>query len=86
VGLQEIKQVRLVGPPPGPLAAAMVAFVLPDAIDSQTVLTTLLEKHRIIVKKVEKRWFNGIRVSPHVLNTEHDIDAFLHALRTVVPA
>ncbi len=85
-GLQEIAQVRVVGPPPGPLAAAMVAFVLPDAIDSQRVLETMLEKHRIIVKKVEKRWFNGIRVSPHVLNGEGEIDAFLDALQTMFPA
>jgi selenocysteine lyase/cysteine desulfurase len=83
-GLRQIEGLRVVGPPPGPSAAAMVAFVLPDAIDSQAMLDALREKHGIIVKRVEKRWFNGIRVSPHVLNTEGDVDALLRAVPQVI--
>ena len=35
-----------------------------------------------MVKMVEKQWFNGIRLSPHIFNTEADVDAALAALRT----
>jgi selenocysteine lyase/cysteine desulfurase len=31
---------------------------------------------------IEKRWFNGIRLSAHVFNTEADVDAALRAIRT----
>ncbi len=37
-----------------------------------------------MVKMVEKRWFNGIRLSPHIFNTERDIDVALRAIRTVL--
>lgn len=80
-GLQQIAKVRLVGPPPGPHASAMVTCVLPDGIDSKMLRDALREKHGIIVKMIEKHWFNGIRLSPHVLNSTGDIDAALQALQ-----
>jgi selenocysteine lyase/cysteine desulfurase len=80
-GLQQLGKVRLVGPPPGPRASAMVSCALPEGIDSKALRDTLRDKHGIIVKMIEKRWFNGIRLSPHVLNTTADIDATLRALR-----
>lgn len=80
-GLQRIARLRVIGPPPGPRASAMVSCVLPDAIDSKALRDTLREKHGIIVKMIEKQWFNGIRLSPHVLNSATDIDAALRALR-----
>ncbi len=49
--------------------------------DSQVLVQTLREKHKIIVKMVPKRWLNGIRLSPHLFNTEQDVDALLRALR-----
>ena len=33
------------------------------------------------VKMIEKKWFNGIRISPHAFSSETDVDAFLGALR-----
>jgi selenocysteine lyase/cysteine desulfurase len=30
----------------------------------------------------EKRWFNGIRFSPHIFNDETQVDAALAALRS----
>jgi selenocysteine lyase/cysteine desulfurase len=33
---------------------------------------------------VEKRWFNGIRLSPHIFNTAAEIDAALRAIRAVL--
>lgn len=80
-GLKQIGGLRLVGPPPGPLATAMVAFALPDQVDGGDLRDRLRRKHGITVKMIEKQWFNGIRLSPHILNTEADIDATLQALR-----
>jgi selenocysteine lyase/cysteine desulfurase len=34
-----------------------------------------------MVKLVERQWFNGIRISPHIFNTEADIDRAIVALR-----
>jgi hypothetical protein len=42
---------------------------------------TLLHKQRIVVKMSEKHQFNGFRLSPHILNTEAQVDTVLAALR-----
>ncbi len=81
-GLKKIDKVRVVSAPPGPLATALVAFRLPDNKDSRAFRVTLGEKYRLILKQTEKRWFNGMRISPHVFNTEADIDAALKAIAT----
>ena len=72
---------RMAGPPPGALATAMVAAMLPPQIDGGRVRNSLREQHGLVIKMVEKRWFNGIRLSPHVFNTEGDIDKALRAIR-----
>jgi len=82
--LRMIRKLRVVSPPPGTSATAIVACVLPDDIDSMTLRDTLLAKHGVIVKMSEKRHFNGFRLSPHILNTEAQIDAALKALRAEV--
>ena len=79
-GLKKIDKVRVVSARPGPLATALVAFRLPDAIDSRAFRRTLGQKYSLILKQTEKRWFNGMRISPHVFNTEADIDAALKAI------
>jgi len=79
-GLKKIAKVRVVSAPPGPLATALVAFRLPDTMDSATFRGALGEKYRVILKQTEKRWFNGMRISPHVFNSEADIDAALNAI------
>jgi selenocysteine lyase/cysteine desulfurase len=84
IGLKQIARLRVVSPPPGPMATAMVACELPAGIDSKIVRDFLRSKHSIVVKMVEKQWFNGIRISPHVLNTDADIDALLRALRPLL--
>lgn len=83
-GLEAIPGLQVVGPPPGPHAAPMVACKLPDSRDSTQVRDVLRDKHGIVVKMVEKQWFNGLRISPHVLNTDADIDALLRALRSAL--
>ena len=83
-GLKKIPKLSIVSPPPGPLATALVTCKLPDKIDSMALRNKLFDKHRIVIKMIEKQWFNGIRLSPHVLNSEADVDAVLEALRVEV--
>jgi selenocysteine lyase/cysteine desulfurase len=79
-GLKKIAKVQLVSAPPGPLATALVAFRLPERVDSRAFRNTMHQKYKLILKQTEKRWFNGMRISPHVFNTEADIDAALKAI------
>ena len=79
-GLKRMARVSVVSAPPGPLATALVAFRLPDAVDSSAFRNTMREKYKLVLKQTEKRWFNGMRISPHVFNTEADIDAALKAI------
>ena len=81
-GLKKISKVHVVSAPPGSLATALVAFRLPDAADSTAFRNAMAQKHRIVLKQTEKRWGNGMRISPHVFNTESDIDAALKAIAT----
>lgn len=76
----------LVSPPPGPLATALVAARLPDAIDARTLRERMHDRHRVIIKLAEQRWFNGIRFSPHIFNDEAQVDYGLAALRTELSA
>lgn len=79
--MMQIPGLRVMGPPPGPLATALVAGLLPERIDSAELRTNLRDRHGVVIKMVEKRWFNGVRLSPHLFNTEADIDAAVQALR-----
>ena len=83
-GLKEIPKLEVVSTPPGPLATALVAARLPVDFDSRQVRDILRQRHDVVIKMVEKRWFNGIRLSPHLFNTERDIDVALRAIRTVL--
>jgi len=44
-------------------------------------MTRLHDKYNIQVKVIEKAPFNGLRISPHLFNTESDIDSLVAALR-----
>lgn len=81
-GLREIPALAVVSVPPGSRGTGLVAARLPDAIDSAVFQSALRDKHGLVVKMVEKRWFNGIRLSPHIFNTEADVDRALWAIRT----
>jgi len=83
-GLKKIAKLRVVSAPPGPQATALVAFRLPDAMDSSAFRNTLRQKYNLVLKQTEKRWGNGMRISPHVFNTEADIDAALKAIRSEI--
>lgn len=81
-GLKKIAKVQVVSAPPGPLATTLIAFRLPKAVDSSAFRTVMRQKYNIMLKQTEKRWGNGMRISPHVFNTEADIDAALKAIGT----
>jgi selenocysteine lyase/cysteine desulfurase len=80
-GLQAMPRLTMASPPTGALGSGLVAVRVPAELPSDVLRTRLLERHRVVVKMVEKRWFNGIRLSAHVFNTEADVDAALAALR-----
>jgi selenocysteine lyase/cysteine desulfurase len=80
-GLAKIPQITLYSPPPGPSASSLVAFRLPDAVDSREFRDRLLNKYNLVVKVAEKRWFNGTRLSPHIFNTEAEIDGAVEAIK-----
>lgn len=81
-GLKKISKLRVLSAPPGPLATALIAFSLPETADSTAFRGSLRQKYNIVLKQTEKRWGNGMRISPHVFNTEADIDAALTAIAT----
>jgi selenocysteine lyase/cysteine desulfurase len=81
-GLSKISKIQMVSPPPGPLTSALVAFKLPDSVISRVFADVMLKKYGIVIKMTERRWFNGNRISPHIFNTEKDIDAAIKAIRT----
>ncbi|MDB5680671.1 MAG: aminotransferase class V-fold PLP-dependent enzyme [Sphingomonas bacterium] len=79
--LADIASLQLVSPPPGPLATALVAAALPPGVDSKLMRIRLHDRHRVVLKMAEKRWFNGIRFSPHIFNVEADVGKAMAALR-----
>lgn len=79
--LPKLPGVRVVGPPPGPLASALIGFRLPDGVDAAKLRTTLFDKYRINIRVVDKKQFNGLRASLHVFNDDGHVDALLSALR-----
>ena len=80
-GLAVLDDLSMIGPRRGELASALVAARLPDAIDSRVLRDRMRGRHGIIIKMAEKRWFNGIRLSPHIFNDAAQVDAALNALR-----
>ena len=68
--------VGIAGPGSSPLSVRISIF---SATSCATGSATGID---VMVKMVEKQWFNGIRLSPHIFNTEADVDAALAAIRT----
>ncbi len=79
--LHDVPKASVVSAPAGPLASALLTFRLSDDIESLALQLRMREKHRIELKVVPKNWFNGIRVSTHLFNTEQDVDAMVAALK-----
>jgi cysteine desulfurase/selenocysteine lyase len=52
----------------------MLACRIPDAIDRTSFVKMLLDKYKISLRPTHKQWFNGIRFSLHIFNTEKEVD------------
>jgi selenocysteine lyase/cysteine desulfurase len=79
--LSGLSGVRLVGPPPGSGNTPLVAFRIPAEIVARDLRIRLAQRHNVMVKSAEPRWLNGLRLSPHLFNSERDVDLAIAALR-----
>ena len=84
-GVGRIAAATIVSAPPGhPGASPLLTFRIPDRLNSRAMQVQLLTRHRIQVKVVPTEWLNGLRLSPHVCNTDADIDRALEGLQQVL--
>jgi selenocysteine lyase/cysteine desulfurase len=79
--LGELKGVVPLGPPPGPQATALLGFKLPDGVDAAKTRSSLLARHKINIRAVDVKQWNGLRASLHCFNVERDLDVLGDALR-----
>jgi selenocysteine lyase/cysteine desulfurase len=82
--LGEVKGVTRLGPPPGPQATALLGFRLPDGVEAATLRSTLLARHRINIRAVDVKQWNGLRASLHVYNDQAQVDRLADALRSLL--
>jgi selenocysteine lyase/cysteine desulfurase len=81
-GLARMPQLTLASAAPGdPMGTALVAAYLPERVDSHAFRLAMHDRHGVVIKMAEKRWFNGFRLSPHMFNTEDEIDRALAAIQ-----
>lgn len=78
--LQTIPTARILGPAPGPLATAMVAFQLPEGMEYQPFFAAMVQKYKVVIRGLPK--LRAFRISPHIFNTEEEIYAAIAAIRT----
>jgi cysteine desulfurase/selenocysteine lyase len=85
-GLARLPGVRVVGPPPGPLACGLLAWRLPEGVPAMALRKRLQDRHHVQVRAVDSQQFNGLRASLHVYNDAAQVDALLAALRVELGA
>jgi selenocysteine lyase/cysteine desulfurase len=73
-------RLRVLSPPPGPLASPLLAFELPDGFEDGPFASRLQERYGISVRPLSPLIPRGIRVSTHVFNSETDVDRLVEAL------
>jgi cysteine desulfurase/selenocysteine lyase len=59
----------------------MLACLIPDKIERTSFVRMLLDKHKLSIRPTHKQWFNGIRLSLHIFNTEKQVDFAAGVLR-----
>jgi cysteine desulfurase/selenocysteine lyase len=52
----------------------MLACLLPGKVEKVSFVKMLLDKYKLSIRPTHKQWFNGIRFSLHVFNTEKEVD------------
>lgn len=70
----EIKDIKIMSPVDGPAASPMLACLLPENIEKTAFSQMLFNKHKLSIRPTHKQWFNGIRFSMHIFNTEKEVD------------
>jgi len=60
-------------------------FRLPEGGLAGKLRSTLLAQHRINIRAVDVKQWNGLRASLHMYNDEAQVDAFVRALRESLP-
>ncbi len=83
-GLSQIAGVKMMSLPSGPLTSALVSIAIPDRYNSRQMLEKLRNKYHIVTRELGKTHFNGLRLAPHIFNTEADVDAVVAALRAEI--
>lgn len=71
--LSGMKNLTIMSPPAGPLASPLLACKIPDTIERTSFVKMLLDKHKLSIRPTHKQWFNGIRFSCHIFNTEKEV-------------
>jgi len=82
--LLNIKDLMIMSPATGPLSSPMIAVQLPDRLDKNAISQMLLEKYKVSIRPTHKQWFNGIRFSLHIFNTEKEVDFAVKAVKELV--
>jgi len=72
---------KIQSPPPGAIASPLLSCRLPENIDAGRFASLFLDKHKISFRPVHKKWFNGIRFSLHVFNTEKQVDKLVEIIK-----
>ncbi len=79
--LESISKLTIVSPPPGPLSSPLLSCKIPDDIESVAFVRMLLDNHKLSIRPTHKQWFNGIRFSTHIFNTEQEVDYAAEVLK-----
>ena len=79
-GLKKITKVRVLSAPPGPQASTLITFRLPDGVANRPFFAAMIDKYKIVLRGIPR--YQAMRMSPHVFNTEAEIDAALKAIGT----
>jgi selenocysteine lyase/cysteine desulfurase len=82
--LGEVKGVVPVGPAPGPQATALLGFRLPDGVDAAKARSSLLAKHKINIRAVDVKQWNGLRASLHAYNDSDHVERLIAALASLL--
>lgn len=78
--LRETK-LDILSPPPGSMASPLLSCRLPENINAGRLSSLFLETYKISFRPVHKQWFNGIRFSLHVFNTEEEVDKLVRIIK-----
>jgi selenocysteine lyase/cysteine desulfurase len=71
--LSDLNRLRVASPTSKHLLSPLLAYRLPDNIERVSFTRVLLDKYNLSIRPTHKQWFNGIRFSLHMFNTEDEV-------------